>query len=326
MINLAVVGTGEITEKFLGGCKLTNRFLFHTVYSRSSERGKKFAETYGFLKNCDDIYNVASDPEIDAVYIASPNVFHYEQSKIFLENNKHVICEKPIVTEVSQYEELLSMANSKKLIYMEAIMGPHYAGHTILHNALSEIGNISQARIDFCQLSSRWKNFKSGEKVNIFDMSLHAGTLMDLGVYCVYMAVDLFGKPLDISASASFLKGGADGAGTAIFKYNDFLATLTYSKTAQSVVGSEIIGDRAAVKIDSVSQYVGISLVKDGKKKILLDRPLKTEVMSGEAEKFSDYIENSDIYKDDYDEKSKLTRDVHFCMDLIKKKANINYH
>ncbi len=325
MLNLATIGTSGITRKFLSGCRLTNRYILHTAYSRDAERGRAFAKEEGFIKNCNDISAVAKDPEIDAVYIATPNAFHYEQSKLFLENGKHVICEKPITTKLSEYEELLNLANKKGLIYMEAMVGLNFNGREILHNAVKEIGNIAQARIDFCQLSSRLNDFQKGKKVNIFDMSLHAGTFMDLGVYCVYMAVDLFGKPLDITSSASFLKNGADGSGTAIFTYKDFIATLTYSKTAQSAIGSEIIGDKGAVKIASVSQYSGISLVKDGKEKTVFDIKPKTEIMSGEAEKFANYIENFALYEGEYKKISKLAINVHECMDLIKLKANLIY-
>ena len=325
MLNLATVGTSEITKKFLSGCRLTNRFTLHTAYSRDRERGNTFAESEGFIKSSDDIYELAKDPCVDAVYIATPNAFHYKQSKLFLENGKHVICEKPIATSLSEYKELFSLAREKGLIYMDAIMGPHYKGHKILHEALSEIGDVAQARIDFCQRSNRLDSLMAGEMVNIFDMSLHAGTFMDLGVYCVYMAVDLFGMLIDITASSSFFKNGADNSGSAILTYKDFVATLTYSKAAQSAIASEIIGDAGAVKITSISQYAGISLVKDGKVKILFEIPPKDQIMSGEAEKFANYIENFDKFKDDYKAKSLLTENVMQCMDIIKQKANLKY-
>ena len=170
--------------------------------------------------------------------MATPNVFHYEQSKLFLENGKNVICEKPITTDCKKYDELLALANEKALIYAEAIMSRHSAGREILLDALSQIGKISQARIDYCQLSSRYEKFKKGERVNIFDMSLAAGTLMDLGVYCVYAALDLLGKPDTVSASAAFADNGADLSGGAVLGYKDFTAVLSYSKIGQSAIGS----------------------------------------------------------------------------------------
>ena len=325
MINLATVGTGDITEKFLSACRLTDRYEFHTAYSRSLENGEKFAKKQGFKHFSDNLISVAKSPEIDTVYMATPNVFHYEQSKLFLENGKNVICEKPITTDCKKYDELLALANEKALIYAEAIMSRHSAGREILLDALSQIGKISQARIDYCQLSSRYEKFKKGERVNIFDMSLAAGTLMDLGVYCVYAALDLLGKPDTVSASAAFADNGADLSGGAVLGYKDFTAVLSYSKIGQSAIGSEIVGDSGAIKIGSISQYADISLVKNGKEALLLGIPDRAEVMRGEAEKFADYIENRDAFLGDYKSVCELTHNVHTCMDLIKQSAKIKY-
>lgn len=325
MINLATVGTGDITEKFLSACRLTDRYEFRTAYSRSLENGEKFAKKQGFKHFSDNLISVAKSPEIDTVYMATPNVFHYEQSKLFLENGKNVICEKPITTDCKKYDELLALANEKALIYAEAIMSRHSAGREILLDALSQIGKISQARIDYCQLSSRYEKFKKGERVNIFDMSLAAGTLMDLGVYCVYAALDLLGKPDTVSASAAFADNGADLSGGAVLGYKDFTAVLSYSKIGQSAIGSEIVGDSGAIKIGSISQYADISLVKNGKEALLLGIPDRAEVMRGEAEKFADYIENRDAFLGDYKSVCELTHNVHTCMDLIKQSAKIEY-
>ena len=258
MLRLATVGTSAITEKFLSACRLTERYELHTCCSRTAETGKEFAKAQGFKSFSTDLTEVAKNPKIDVVYIATPNVFHYEQSKLFLENGKNVICEKPITTDCAKYDELLSVADKKGLIYAEAIMSHHSKGHKILKDALKQIGKISQARIDFCQLSSRYEKFKSGEHVNIFDMSLAAGTLMDLGVYCVYAALDLLGKPDSICASASFAKNGADLSGGAVLGYKDFTAVLSYSKIGESAIRSEIIGDLGVIKIGSVSQFANI--------------------------------------------------------------------
>lgn len=203
-------------------------------------------------------------------------------------------------------------------------MSRHTAGREILLDALSQIGRISQARIDYCQLSSRYEKFKKGERVNIFDMSLAAGTLMDLGVYCVYAAVDLLGTPDTVSASAAFANNGADLSGGAVLGFKDFTAVLSYSKIGQSAIGSEIVGDKGVVKIGSVSQYADISLVKDGKETLLFGMPDRAEVMLGEAEKFADYIER-DAFADDYKSVCELTHNVHSAMDLIKQSAKIKY-
>lgn len=324
MIRLATVGTSGITEKFISAARLTDRFCLETAYSRSADKGERFCKNHGFNSFCTDINTLAKSPDIDAVYIASPNALHYAQSKLFLENGKNVLCEKPITASAREYDELLSLADKNGVIYAEAIMSRHCKGRKILFDALAEIGEISAARIDYCQRSSRYDAFKNGERMNIFDMSLGAGTLTDLGVYCVYAAVDMFGMPNTVKATASYFENGADKSGAAVFGYDGLTAVLSYSKAGQSAVGSEIVGDKGTVKIGSVSQYADISLVKDGKETKLWSCPTRDEIMGDEAVKFADYIEKKNT-ENDYREVSELTHTVHTCMDLIKQSADIKY-
>lgn len=325
MIHLATVGTSTITDYFLSAAELTGRFVLSAVYSRARETGEVFAKKHGCKLVYTDLEQLAHDTSVEAVYIASPNVFHAAQSRLFLENGKHVLCEKPIATSAAEYASLKELADRNGLVYMEAIMSRHAAGRKALCQALSQIGNLATVRIDYSQLSSRYSRFIKGEHVNIFDMSLHAGALMDLGIYCVYCAVDMLGKPKKIHAAASFLSNGADGSGTVIFEYDSCNAVLTYSKTGQSVLGTEFVGDRGAVTVAMISQYTGISLSCGSKATELVGYPGRDVLMSGEANRFADYIRSSQVFTEQYSEVSQLTFDVHSCMDEIKRCADIRY-
>lgn len=325
MIRLGTVGTSAICENFLAGAQLTGRFTLSAVYSRKKETGSAFAEKHGCNTVFDDLTEMAKSNKIDAVYIASPNICHKEQCRIFLENGIHVICEKPIVTKAEDYTELKSIADKNNLILMEAIIPRFVKGYKAVKQAVSDIGDPKMARIDFCQRSSRFDSFLAGEHTNIFDMSLQAGCLNDIGVYCVYAALDLLGEPKGVKAEKSLLYNGADGSGSAILNYGDFVAVLTYSKTCDGVICSEIIGDKGAVKIEKISQYAGVTLLKDGKEKQITDFPTKAELMSGEAEYFADFIEKFMQFKEEYKEISDLCLMVHKTMDLIKISAGLVY-
>ena len=326
MIKIGTIGTSNICQNFISGMMLTGKFELAAVYSRSKENGEKFAEKYGCNKVFTSLEEMAQWDGIDAVYIASPNVFHFKQSKLFLMHNKHVLCEKPITTTCRDYSELKKLADSNGCIYMEAIIPLHVKKYNEVKNALSSIGKILSARIDFSQRSSRLDSFLKGEKVNIFDMSLHAGTLMDLGVYCVYGAIDLLGVPRKITSCANFLHNGADGSGACMLDYGSYTSVLTYSKMCQGEIGSEIIGENGALRIKAISQYAGVTLIKDGNEEVIVDFPTKAELMSGEAEKFANYILNFDEYSDNYKTVSETCLSVHKCMDEIKKIANIRYN
>ena len=102
MIRLGTVGTSNICRFFIGGANLTKEFVLSAVYSRNFDTGLEFAKEHNCSKVYTNLLEMAESSDIDAVYIASPNSLHYEQSKVFLESGKHVICEKPIVTKRSE--------------------------------------------------------------------------------------------------------------------------------------------------------------------------------------------------------------------------------
>ena len=326
MIKLATIGTSQICESFIGGAKLTGRYELWGAYSRDKKKALAFAEKHGFANAFDSLEKMAECGDIDAVYIASPNVCHFSQSKLFLENGIHVLCEKPITTNATEYETLKKIADENNLIYMEAIIPPHTSHHKNVKSAISSLGSVTSARIDFCQRSSKFDVFLRGENPNIFNMSLHAGALMDLGVYCVYAAVDFFGVPKNIYAKSAFLSNGADGSGAVVFEYDNMNAVITYAKTAQSRTGSEITGSDATLTINSIGQYSGVVLTdKDGNKNEIAGQYSKEELMSGEAGRFADFIENIENNKNEYRESQKMCLNVHRCMDIIKEKAGIKY-
>lgn len=325
MIRLGTIGTSAICDSFLNGASLTNKYTLSAVYSRSNETGEFFAKRHGCNTVFTNLEEMAKSNLIDAVYIASPNAFHFSQSKLFIENGKHVLCEKPIVTNSSEYEELKLLADNKGVIYMEAIISRHIKSYEKVKKALNKIGKIKSADIKYLQRSSRLDAFLSGQQVNIFDMSLHAGTLMDLGVYCVYGAVDLLGVPNRITAQKKLLSNGADGEGTAIFDYGDFKANLTYSKTYGGDSKSIITGENGSLCINMISQYTGVEL-NIGTNKTLIEGSIsKAEQMQGEAGRFADYILSFNKNKEDYEKASELCLNVHKCMDQIKKSAGIVY-
>ncbi len=250
IVNYAIIGTGWIAKAFADGMKIASGNLPYAVYSRTEEKGRKFASSVGAEKVFTDLEKMASCQEIDAVYIASPNAFHYAQSKLFLEHGKHVICEKTITVEPEEFEELFSLAKSKNLVYMEAIMMMHFPNRFVIKKALERLGKITTARIDFSQLSSKYPALKRGELPNIFNPEMATGSLMDLGVYNVYFALYYFGVPERVTSTAFMLPTGVDGAGTAVLYYPDKQVTLTYSKLGQSRTGTEIYGDEGTLFIE----------------------------------------------------------------------------
>ncbi len=291
----AVIGTSWITKAFIDAAKTVDGMELVAVYSRTAEKARGFAEETGAECIYTDLEEFAKSNLFDAVYIASPNSLHFGQSKLMLEAGKHVICEKPAAVRPEEIEELIQLARNKKLVYMEAIMFLHTPWLTMLKEAISKIGRVFSADLNFSQLSSKYGLYKSGMNPNIFNPEFCTGCLMDIGVYNVYTALELFGTPMSLKAKASLLETGIDACGSSIFDYADKLVTLTYSKTGQSHAPSQIFGDKGTVLIDSISQLEGIRVVySDGTKETVTGELSRTEIMACEARAFRDFAADYD--------------------------------
>ncbi|MBE6608852.1 MAG: Gfo/Idh/MocA family oxidoreductase [Ruminococcaceae bacterium] len=257
-MNIAVIGTFWLTENFINAIKITDGAKYYAQFSRSMERAEAFAEKHGGAKCFDDLYKMAEDKNIDTVYIASPNMTHYEYTKLFISAGKNVFCEKPITVTPAEHNELCALADKMGVIYAEAMMNYHLPQLDAIKNKLAVSGDVVSARIDFSQRSSKLERVKKGETISTFDKNSCGGALMDLGVYCVYLAAALFGEPSKISASAHFWESGADIADSVILTYDKFDAVLTFTKLAESSARSEIICREGTVSIEQPAQLRGV--------------------------------------------------------------------
>lgn len=327
MLTYATIGTSWITEAFIRGCKYHPDKLFHgAVYSRDFLKGKEFAERLGCNRVVTDLEELANDKTIEAVYVASPNAFHYAQSKLMLEHGKHVICEKPITVTPDELMELQTLAKKKGLVYMEALMAIHCPEWKTVTETIKKLGNISHARFDFSQRSSKLDGLLRGEHQNIFDPKMAAGALMDLGIYCIYPALSWFGMPQDVYSYCTRVSTGIDGAGGAVLRYPDKTVELTWAKNGETRVGSEIIGDNGTLVMPSISKLTSMKFIaKDGAEQILSGDYEKTYQMSFEAADLYRYITDEGS-KAELDRMNELALDVSRVMLKIREQSGIEFH
>lgn len=315
----ATIGTSWITEAYIDGAKSVPDTEIYAVYSRDAAKAEAFAKKHGAKMYFTSLEEMAACKEIDGVYIASPNSLHYEQSLIMLKAGKHVICEKPLAINPEEVESLIELADKNNLVYMEAIMMLHTPALRLLKEGIGKLGSITTAHVDFCQLSSKYPAYLRGETPNIFNPDLGTGCLMDIGVYNVHFAVELFGMPDKIHATARFMKTGADSHGTAIFEYPDKLVSLCYSKVAQSRTPSYILGDEGSIEIESVSKLTNIYAVdKNGERSLIFGDSEKDVLMGNEARSFYNYITESEKFKAEYEHTKQASLNVSKVMKEIR--------
>lgn len=251
-IRFGVVGTNNITDWVIAGGKQDERFELAAVCSRTQERADEFAAKHGIPHTFTSLEEMASSPLIDAVYIATPNYVHAEQSILCMNHGKHVLCEKPFASNAKEVRLMIEAARKNKVTLMEAMISTLNPNFTIAKEKMKDLGTIRRYFASYCQYSSRYDKFKEGIILNAFKPELSNGAVMDIGIYTIYPMVALFGKPQKIEAQGIVLHTGADGQGAVNFQYEGMNATVLYSKIANSALPTEIEGEAGNLLLDKI--------------------------------------------------------------------------
>lgn len=151
-----IVGTGRISDWVLKGAVMEPRFEAAAVCSRSRESGKAFAEAHGIAKVYTDIDEMASDPEIDAIYIGTPNSTHHDLAILCMNRGKHVLCEKPMGANAKEVKEMAEAAKASGVMLMEAMISTLCPNFVAARARLAEMGNVRHYFASFCQYSSKY--------------------------------------------------------------------------------------------------------------------------------------------------------------------------
>ncbi len=318
-MNLAIIGTGKITERFIDAIKELD-IQIEAVLSRSLERGKAYADKH----NIPTVYTTLEqlcDSDIEAVYIASPNCCHGPQAIPLLERGKHVLCEKPIASCYDEAVAMFDAADKGNAVLLEAMRSVHDPGFAKIQELIGEIGVIRRVQFSFCQYSSRYDNFKNGIIENAFNPKLANAALMDIGVYCVNPVVRLLGLPEKITAESLFLHNNMEGMGMAILRYPNCFAELTYSKITQGYIPNQIQGEDGSLVIDAIEDTRRIELFKRNNEHFVFYIDKYENNMYYEALEFLNLISS----KNNYHTHRKHSLDEMLIIDKIKSQVNLRF-
>ena len=220
-----ILAPGKMAAKFTRGLKLLENVELYAVGSRDVERAKQFADEFGFKKYYGSYEELASDPYVEIIYIASPHSYHYEHTLLCLNNKKAVICEKAFALNSREAEGMISEAAKQKVFLMEALWPPFQPIYKKTKEILEsgEPGKILHLNARF---SFQAPYIPTDRK---FNLALGGGSLLDIGIYAVIDALYFIGVPDDIIAKASFTETGSEDSISIIFGYKDGRMATLYS-------------------------------------------------------------------------------------------------
>jgi predicted dehydrogenase len=243
-----ILGTGFIADLQVRDL-VDNGFAVQAVGSRSLETSQAFASRFGIPTAHGSYEDLAADPDVDVVYVATPHVFHHENALLALNAGKHVLVEKAFTINARQAQEIVDLAAGKGLVALEA-MWTRFLPHMARLREIVAGGTLGEVRK---VVASHNQDLPKDPAHRLNDPALGGGALLDLGVYPVSFSFDVFGAPQRILASAALTATGVDRQTAAIFEYADGQQALV--DCALDTAGNNraaIIGTGGWVEIESV--------------------------------------------------------------------------
>ncbi|OOG67853.1 hypothetical protein B0E45_20855 [Sinorhizobium sp. A49] len=246
-VRWGIAGTGVIANSFASDIQFTGNAVLTAVYSRSQEKADAFAERFGGIARHSSIDAFAADPEIDAVYVASPNAVHLEHAIVFLSANKAVLVEKPLTTSFDDARSLSALAAAKGLFAMEGLW-TCFLPAVAKARALLDGEALGRIRHVTAELAYE-KPFDPTDR--FFDARLGGGSLLDLGIYPLSLCLNLFGRPHAIDGRWQSAPTGVDLSAEMRLAYAGFNAHLSCGFDRDGDNRFVIDGDRGTLVIDA---------------------------------------------------------------------------
>lgn len=321
-IRFGILGPGKIAHKFCESLQtISDQAEVYGIASRDGEKAKAFAAKFKATKHYDSYEAIVADPNIDIIYIATPHPFHYEQTKLCLLNKKAVLCEKPMTISYAHTKELIEIAKREKVFLMEAMWSRFIPALVKVKEVIDSgaIGDIKFLHADFGFISPKDLNIRT------FNKSLGGGAQLDVGVYPMFLALWLLGKPDSIKAHASLASTGADDNTTAVLGYKNGAAASIYSSfVADSVKEAVIMGTSGSLTIHPAwHKATSFTLRKHNSEPQYFESPYKSNGLQFQA------MEAMQCLKEKKTESSKISHSLSLTMaetaDEILRQIGVSY-
>ena len=320
-IKWGILAPGHIARGFAAGLKVAEGAELYAVGSRSYEKAAAFAHEFGFQKIYGSYHELIDDPDVDVIYIATPHHLHFENTLMCLQKGKPVLCEKPFTINSKQLEILVKTAREKKIFLMEALWTRFLPGieKTIELIRTGQIGQIKILNADF--------GFKADYKPEsrLFSPFLGGGSLLDIGIYPVFLSLLLLGYPKEIRAVATKAPTGVDESVSISFSYeNGALASLHCTFATFTTTDANIYGDKGKIQLKQQwFRPTGIIVSRHNEKMEELSFPPKANGYEYEAEEvircLSAGLKESPILGLDF------SLQLMKLLDAIREKCNLVY-
>ncbi|XP_026758702.1 trans-1,2-dihydrobenzene-1,2-diol dehydrogenase-like isoform X1 [Galleria mellonella] len=243
-----IAGVGMIAHDFITalGTLPAHQHKVIAIAGKDLERADRLASLHKISTVYEGYESLARDDSIDIVFVSVLNLQHYEITRLMLENNKHVLCEKPMGMTYKQTKSLVDLAREKKLFLLEGMWSRFFPAYDALDRHISSggLGDIYHISVQF------------GVEINDIERNLMkdlgGGVILDLGIYMLQLVQFIYKEPpVDIVCTGHLSKAGVDESVSCALKYKDGrTATLAAHTRATMTNKADIIGTKGNLVLD----------------------------------------------------------------------------
>lgn len=287
-IRWGILATGGIAAKLAQAITDSEQGTLAAVASRTQARADAFADQWRIPRRHGSYEQLAADPEVDVIYIATPHSHHYDHMRLCLEAGKHVLCEKALTLDARQARECIALARSKRLFLMEA-MWMRFIPAVVRAKRWVDAGEIGELRMisaDFCLN----RPFDAAHR--LFDPALGGGALLDLGIYPLSFATYFMGMPDDYTSTACLnQRTGVDEVVSMSLRRGSVLAHLSCTTRSARPGEAWLCGSKGHIKLhDLFVKADKLTVHKDGQPPVVHDVPYRSNGYLHEVEEVHDCL------------------------------------
>ncbi|WP_224489887.1 Gfo/Idh/MocA family protein [Robertkochia flava] len=264
-IRWGIVGLGKIAGKFAADLALDKDAELVAVASTSLIRAQEFAELHHAKIAFGSYEELFACPEVDVVYVANVHSQHANTSISAMQHGKHVLCEKPAGINAGEVQEMINVSRNQGVFFMEALWSRFNPSIRKVKNLIDEgvLGTLRYVHADFCFYA-----LDRDENGRLLNPALGGGSLLDIGIYPVFLAYLLLGLPDEMDARARFFHTGAEVQTSMLFTYPKAQAILHSSLANNAKMEARITGENGEIYIDPRwHEASGFTLIQNGEEK-----------------------------------------------------------
>ena len=246
-IRWGIIGPGKIAHSFAKDLALVKGGKLTAVASRNLGRATEFANEYGAEHAFGSYEELLRSDVVDVLYIATPHTGHMEWAIKAMLQGKNILCEKPLGVNLAEVKKMLAVANENNVFLMEALWSRFNPSILKIKELIDKgtIGDIGYLYADF-----GFYGMDADKEGRLLNPALAGGSILDIGIYPIFLAYFIFGKPERILSSAKFHNTGAEVQTAMIFEYSNAQAILYSGLVSKTEMKAEISGNKGAILID----------------------------------------------------------------------------